>query len=1178
TISGDDAGNYTLTQPTLSADITAKALTVTGLTGNNKAYDGTDAATASGTAELSGVETGDAVTLGGTPTFTFAQTAVGTNITISTTGYTISGDDAGNYTLTQPTLSADITPRSISIVPDENQTKVYGEPDPALTYAFIGEATGEVPGFDGSLTRVQGENVGTYEITRGNLELKDNGSFKASNYELDLTTGVKFTITKAALTITANNDSKFVTQSDAIGYAGVSYSGFKFGEDSSDIDITGLSITRTNAGTETAGEYLGVLDVSGATAENYEISYVSGDYTIVGADQLLVKLKDSEVVYGTTPVYEVAEAGYYSSDDELIKDLTSSTVVNGTQVTVTDGASGTASFEIMVEDATYATSDKLNVGTYDLVASNSAVTSPNFSNTLVLQGKLKVTPKELTAAVTSSTTKVYDGNAQLLDLELSLTSLVNLDQVTATGTGVYDNKNVGTRSYTISGLTLSGADADNYFILGGAQPTVSGTDGEITKRTLTVTPDGGQTKTFGESDPTFTYSNSGAVSGETPGFSGSLTRATGEAEGTYEIEQGSLTIIDNNSFLKDNYTLDFTTGVLFTIGKKAIDATDITVDAIANLTYSSQAQTPAPVVKDGNLTLTADTDYSLVYSENTDAGKATISITGLGNYTGERKVFFTIAPKTLTVTPDANQSKVYGETDPMLTYTHNGEVSGENPAFEYTLSRAEGENVGTYEINKGSLILKDNGSFKAANYELVLTTGVDFEITKAALTITANNDSKFVTQSDATGYAGVSYSGFKFGQNESVLNTTNLTVIRTNAGTETAGVYADVLEASGVTAQNYDITYVEGDYTIVGADQLLVKLKDGAVVYGTTPVYEVAEAGYYSSGNQLIQDLTQNTQISGAQVTVTDGASGTAVFDLVVSSPQLSSSNNLKVGNYELEAANVTESSPNFGNTIVLQGKLEVTPQELTASVSSSKTKVYDGNDAMLNLTLALSTPITGDEIEASGSGKYSSKDVGSRNYSVTGLTLNGSDAGNYFIQGGAQATVSGTDGEITKRTLTVTPDEGQNKTFGESDPTLTYTYSGAVSGEIAGFIGKLNRESGETQGTYPITVGTLALNTNGSFLKENYTLDFTTGMLFTIGKKDLESADIKVEEIADLTYNGQAQEPKPIVKDGVLTLVEDTDYTLSYSNNINAGTATVTVTGIGNYSGTTSQTFEITK
>ncbi len=115
TISGADAANYSLTQPTLSANITATNLTITGLAGDNKVYDGTTTATVSGTATLSGVVAGDDVVLGGAPTFTFADANVGTGISISTTGFTISGTDSGNYTLTQPSLSADITVASLAV-------------------------------------------------------------------------------------------------------------------------------------------------------------------------------------------------------------------------------------------------------------------------------------------------------------------------------------------------------------------------------------------------------------------------------------------------------------------------------------------------------------------------------------------------------------------------------------------------------------------------------------------------------------------------------------------------------------------------------------------------------------------------------------------------------------------------------------------------------------------------------------------------------------------------------------------------------------------------------------------------------------------------------------------------------------------------------------------------------
>lgn len=80
--------------------------------------------------------------------------------------------------------------------------------------------------------------------------------------------------------------------------------------------------------------------------------------------------------------------------------------------------------------------------------------------------------------------------------------------------------------------------------------------------------------------------------------------------------------------------------------------------------------------------------------------------------------------------------------------------------------------------------------------------------------------------------------------------------------------------------------------------------------------------------------------------------------------------------------------------------------------------------------------------------------------------------------------------------------------------------------------------------------------------------------------RKLLTNADITISDISPLTYTGQEQKPTVTVKDGETTLVAGTDYTVSYSDNVNAGTATVTITAVesGNYSGTASATFSITQ
>ena len=74
-----------------------------------------------------------------------------------------------------------------------------------------------------------------------------------------------------------------------------------------------------------------------------------------------------------------------------------------------------------------------------------------------------------------------------------------------------------------------------------------------------------------------------------------------------------------------------------------------------------------------------------------------------------------------------------------------------------------------------------------------------------------------------------------------------------------------------------------------------------------------------------------------------------------------------------------------------------------------------------------------------------------------------------------------------------------------------------------------------------------------------------------------LDSAIVKAR-VSDRAYTGSAQEPRPTVVAAGSVLREGTDYTLSYSNNVNVGTASVTIKGKGNYRGSVTKNFKIYK
>lgn len=114
---GELALNYSLAPvQTTQADISAKALTVSGLTATDKIYDGNTVAALTGDAAVT-ILSGDSVTLGGTTKAVFNNESIGTDKTVTVLGNALSGPDAANYTLVQQAgLTADIIALSDEII------------------------------------------------------------------------------------------------------------------------------------------------------------------------------------------------------------------------------------------------------------------------------------------------------------------------------------------------------------------------------------------------------------------------------------------------------------------------------------------------------------------------------------------------------------------------------------------------------------------------------------------------------------------------------------------------------------------------------------------------------------------------------------------------------------------------------------------------------------------------------------------------------------------------------------------------------------------------------------------------------------------------------------------------------------------------------------------------------
>ena len=327
-------------------------------------------------------------------------------------------------------------------------------------------------------------------------------------------------------------------------------------------------------------------------------------------------------------------------------------------------------------------------------------------------------------------------------------------------------ENVGTYKITTD------VDACKNYII-----SFTGANLTITKKTLSVTADA-KAKTYGQADPELTYTVTGLVGDDT--LTGELTREPGEAKGTYAIRQGTVAA-------SDDYVIDYT-GADLTIAEKTLNITAHAQSKVYGaedpvLTYTVEG------LEDGDA-LTG----SLTRDEGEAAGTYAITLGTLSagddyaiNYTGAE---LTIETKTLTVKADPVK-KVYGDADTKLTYTVEGLADGDE--ISVTLTRTEGENVGSYTVS---------AQIDGAENYAVTYIPADFTITKRPLTVTADAKSKREEKSDPK----LTYTV------KGLVEGDEISVKLTREPGEEVGRYAITAEIDA--SDNYDVTYVGATFRI----------------------------------------------------------------------------------------------------------------------------------------------------------------------------------------------------------------------------------------------------------------------------------------------------------------------------------------------------------------------------
>jgi hypothetical protein len=232
------SSNYLATSSSSTAiAVTPKGLTVSGLTGVNKEFDRGLAGTVTGTPTLVGVVGSDNVLLGGTPTFTFASANAGSAITLTASGYTLTGTTASNYTLTQPAVTANITAKAARVAAT-NTTVAFGAPVTSgvtVSGLISPDAVGSASyTYTGTGTSTPPTAVGVYTVTPSNAVFSTGliGNYTISYDTATVTILAKYTITYnangGAIGSSSTTSADFVVGDNALALPTATREGFNF--------------------------------------------------------------------------------------------------------------------------------------------------------------------------------------------------------------------------------------------------------------------------------------------------------------------------------------------------------------------------------------------------------------------------------------------------------------------------------------------------------------------------------------------------------------------------------------------------------------------------------------------------------------------------------------------------------------------------------------------------------------------------------------------------------------------------------------------------------------------------------------------------------------------------------------------------------------------------------------
>ena len=1055
-LTGTEALNYALTQPAgLDADVTERTVTIDGAVADNKVYDATDVATVDFTSaslqnrppteDASDVDF-DASGYGAT----FDDKNVGDDKPVTVTGVVLTGTEASNYTLTQPSgLDADVTARNLTISGAVADNKVY-DGDNSATVDYTNATVNN---------RAPGENATHVDLDlsadSATFDTKDVGADKpvtvtgvalqgteATNYTVSQPTGLDADITQRTVTIdgaVANDRDYDGTDVATVDFTGASLQNRASGEDASDVDFDasgyGATFDDKNVGDDKPVTVTGVV-LTGTEALNYALTQPAG--------------LDADVTERTVTIDgAVADNTVYDGTDAATVDFTSASLQNR--------ASGEDSADVDFDASGYgATFDDKNVGDDKPVTVTGVVlTGTEASNYALTQPTgldADVTARNLTISGAVANNKVYDGD-DVATVDYTGATVNNrapgedstdVDLDLSGDSATFNNKNVGmNKPVTVTGVALQGTEATNYTV---SQP--SGLTANITARGVTISGAVANDRDYDGTDAATVDFTGASLQNRPPtedasdvDFDASGYGATFDDKNVGDDKPVTVTGVTLTGTEVSNYSLTQPTGLdadveqLDTTGSFTAD--DKTYDGTDAATTSSRTVTSEVSGDDVDLAGAATFDDKNVGVAKT-VSIATPSLSGADapnyNLTTVSTDSANISERNLTISGAVANNKVYdGDDIATVDYTSatvNNRAPGEDASdVDLDLSgdsaTFNNKNVGTGKaVTVSGVALQGT---EASNYTVSQPSGLTANITARGVTISGAVAANKTYDGDDP--ATVDFTGATLQNRAPGENATHVDFVSTNyaatfnnknVGTDKPVAVTGVT-LNGTEAANYSLTQP------AGLDADITQLATNASFTAQDKVYDGTNAA-------TVTGRTVTSGVSGDDVTL----AGAATF----ANENVGTNKTVSIASPSLAGAD----APNYNLGTVSTDTADITAKSVTGGFTAAD-KQYDGTTAAIVTNRSLSGAVAGDAVSLNGgTATFGNENVGTgKTVTLTGASLAGADVGNYTLAAGNPTDTA----DITAKSLTGSFTAADKVYDGNAGATATgRSVSGAVSGD----------------------------------------------------------------------------------------------------------------------------------